>query len=154
MENDKTPSTWSLRSWICGGVAATVVSLVFFLGLFDTTDRWIYQEIVAVLEIEPIVHSSHGLVPDVSARLTHEFHPTRSFLPIALITVAALSAVKLATALRLVPALGVIVVLAICSEAITFLAGLAAHHIPGLSAMRAALLLGHAITVSDGVFRG
>jgi class 3 adenylate cyclase len=134
-------------------VAATVVSLVFFLGLFDTTDRWIYQELVAVLEIEPIVHSSNGLVPDVSTQLTYEFHPTRSFLPIALITVAAISAVKIATALRLVPALGVIVVLAICSESIAFLAGLAAHQLPGLSALPAALLLGHAITVSDGVFR-
>ena len=153
MENDKISRTWSFRSWIYGGVAALSVSMASFLGLFDTTDRWIYQEIVAVLEIEPIVHSSNGLVTDVSAQLTNESHPTRSFLTIALITVAAISAAKLATALRPVPALGVIVVLAICCESIAFLAGLAAHQIPGLSAMPAALLLGHAITVSDGVFR-
>jgi len=153
MEIDKSLGSWSLRSWIWGAVAALAVSMASFLGLFDTTDRSIYQEIVAVLEIEPIVHSSNGLRTDVSAQLTHESHPTSSFLTIALITVAAISAVKLATALRPVPALGVIVVWAICSESIAFLAGLAAHQIPGLSAMPAALLLGYAITVFDGVFR-
>jgi class 3 adenylate cyclase len=149
----KTSNTWSFRSWICSGVAALAVSMVSVLGLFDTTDHWIYQEIVAVLEIEPIVHSSDGLVTDLSAQLPNESYPTRSFLTIALITVAALSAVKLATALRLVPALGVIVVLALCSEAMAFLAGLAAHQIPGLTAMPVGLLLGYVITVSDGVFR-
>jgi class 3 adenylate cyclase len=150
MENDKTPIMWPLRSWICSGVAALMVSVVSFLGLFDTTDRWIYQEIIAVFEIEPILPFSNGIVTD---QLTNTPLPTRSFLTMALITVAAISAVKLATALRLVPALGVILVLVICSESIAFLAGLAAHQLPGLSAIPAALLLGHAITVSDGVFR-
>jgi class 3 adenylate cyclase len=153
MENDTASSTWSLRAWICGGVAATVVSLVFFLGLFDTTDRWIYQEIVAEFAIEPILYLSNGIATDAPSQLPNIPPPVRSSLTIALITAAAFAGVRIAIALRLVPALGVIVVLALGYEAIAFLAGLAAHQIPVLSAIPAALLLGHAITVSDGVFR-
>ena len=154
MENDKTPSTWSLRSWICGGVAALTVSMVSFLGLFDTTDRWIYQGIVGIFEIKPILPFSNGIVTDATDQLTNKPLLTRSSLTIALIVAAAFSAVRIATALPLVPALGVIVGLAICAEAISFPASLAAHRTLDLSAIPAALLLGYGITVSDGALRG
>lgn len=152
MENDTVSSPWPFRSWICGAIVALTVSTISLLGFFETIDRWIYQEIVAVLAIEPIVHSSNGLVTDVSAQLTNESLPTRSSLAIALITAAAFTAVRIATALRLGPALGVIFVVALYCEVIAFLASLAAHRILDLSAMPTALLLGHAMTVSDGVF--
>lgn len=127
--------------------------MAFCLGLFDTPDRWIYQEIIAVLEIEPIVYFSNGLVTNTSAQLTHESHSTPSFLSIALIVAAAVCAVRITTSLRLVPALGLMIGLAVCYEVIAFLASLATHRLFDLSALPAAFLLGHAITISDGVFR-
>ena len=153
MDNDKTPSTWVIRSVICGGVAALMVSLVTFLGLFDTIDRWIYEEIVAALAIEPILDFSNGIGSDTPAQLISTSLPTRSSVTIALITAAAFTAVWIATTFRLVPSLVVIVLLTMCYEVIAFLASLAAHRVLELSAVPAALALGHAITVSDSALR-
>ncbi|HEX5645711.1 MAG TPA: adenylate/guanylate cyclase domain-containing protein [Nitrospira sp.] len=129
------------------------VSMGSFLGHFDTIDCWIYQEIVAVFEIEPILQLRNGIATDAPAQLTNTSLPARSFLTIGLIVAAALFAVRIATSLRLVPALGVIVGLLLCYEAMAFLASLAAHRILDLSAMPAALILGHAMTVSDHALR-
>lgn len=153
MENDTASSTWSLRVWICGAIAALTVSTISLLGLFDTIDRWIYQEIVAILTIEPILYFSNGIATDAPSQLPNIPPPEGSFLTVALITAAAFTAVRIATALRLVPALGVIVVLAIGYAVIAFLTALAAHRVLGLNAIPAALLVGHVVTVSDGALR-
>ncbi len=150
MENDKTSNTWSLRTWICGATVALTVSLASILGLFDTIDRWVYEEIVTIIESETILHFSNGVATEAPTQPTNTSLPTDSFLTIALITAVAFSAVRITTALRLFPALGVIAVLALCYEAIAFVASLATHRILDLSAMPATLLLGYAITVSDG----
>lgn len=140
---------WSLRCWISGVIAALTVSIVSCLGLFDTIDRWIYQETVTLFEIGPIVHVSSGTAAEIPAQLQNISPPVPSALTIALITAAAFAAVGITTALRLVPALGIIILLAMYYEVIAFLASHAANRILDLGAMPAALVLGYAITVSN-----
>jgi class 3 adenylate cyclase len=127
-----------------------MVSMISVLGCFDTIDHWIYQEIVALIEMGPILHLSNEIASGAPARLPNMPSPAHSSLTIVLITAAAFTAVRIALALRLVPALGVIVVLAMGYEAIAFLASVTAHRILDLSAIPAALMLGHAVTVADG----
>lgn len=134
-------------------MAALTVSLISFLGGFDTIDGWIYWKIVAIFEVEPILPLSNGIATDAPTHLTNTSLPAHSFLTIALIGPTALSAVRIATSFRLIPAVGVIVGLALCYEALAFLASLAAHRILDLSAIPVALLLGHAITISDGALQ-
>ena len=150
MESNKTLNRGSLRVCICAGIAGLPVSIVSFLGLFDTIDRWICQELVTLFEVESISFLNNGFAPDIAAQLTNTSPLTQSLLIIVLITAAAFAGVRIATALRPVPGLGVIVVLALCYEVIAFLAGLVTHRVLDLSATPAALLLGHAITLSDG----
>lgn len=149
MENDKISTAWSLRSWICGAIVALTVSTISLLGLFETIDRWLYQELVALFDIEPILYLSNGIATDAPAQLTNTSLSIRSSLAVALITATALASVRIATALRPFPALGVIVVLALCYEVIAFLASFAAHWTLALGAMPVALILSHAITVSN-----
>ena len=98
MENDSASSPWPLRACICGAVAAVGVSTISLLGLFDTIDRWIYQEIGTEFAIEPILYLGDGIATDSPAQAPNVPPPVRSSLTIALITAAAFAGVRIAIA--------------------------------------------------------